>query len=280
MPRQDRHQAEDQRQFAVVGAGEIETHAAFAERFGAFHLDVVRAVKRPTVIAQQAPRKDHVVRSDRRAVGKACGRIDLETHPAARRVGFHRARQQRIERERFVVTAREQALIDIAAQIDRRQSLHDEGIETVECSQHALGEAPALGRLRVGISRVRKARPPGRVAMHGDGMRGGGAARRERAECTAGERADHDRAPGRRKSCRGETAGREQERGLNAIRLRFCANLSQPPAPPHGEALGSAGATFRRHSSINLGFIAVANSAIRQRRDVTQLPHFASKEPA
>ncbi len=48
----DRHQAEDQRQFAVIGAGQIEMHAAFADDFRGANFLVVDAEKRPAVIAQ------------------------------------------------------------------------------------------------------------------------------------------------------------------------------------------------------------------------------------
>ena len=54
---QHRHQADDQRQFAVVGAGKIEAHRALSRRHRLDHLGVVGAEVRPAAVAQQLPRK-------------------------------------------------------------------------------------------------------------------------------------------------------------------------------------------------------------------------------
>ena len=48
---QHRHQAEDQRQLAVVGAGEIEAHGQAVERFGLGDLGVILSMVGPAVIA-------------------------------------------------------------------------------------------------------------------------------------------------------------------------------------------------------------------------------------
>ena len=48
-------------------------------------------------------------------------------------------------------------------------------------------DAPAFGRLRVGVGRMGKVRPPGRLAVHGDGVArvGGAGAAPERAAASA-----------------------------------------------------------------------------------------------
>ena len=61
MARQYRHQAEDQRQFAVVGAAEIEPHGERVERLGLGDLGVILAVVGAAAVAQQRPGKQHVV---------------------------------------------------------------------------------------------------------------------------------------------------------------------------------------------------------------------------
>jgi hypothetical protein len=53
--RQDRHQAEDERQLAVLGVGELEADLAFAGRRRVRDLDIVGAQIRQSVIAQELP---------------------------------------------------------------------------------------------------------------------------------------------------------------------------------------------------------------------------------
>ena len=55
MPRQDRHQAEDQRQFAVIGAAEIEPHGERVGRLGLCDLGIILAVIGAALVAQQFP---------------------------------------------------------------------------------------------------------------------------------------------------------------------------------------------------------------------------------
>ena len=73
---QDRHQTEDQRKFAIVGAGKIETHHARIHSLGFDGLGVIGAEIRPASVAQQFPGKNHVIRRHRLAVGEARRRID------------------------------------------------------------------------------------------------------------------------------------------------------------------------------------------------------------
>ena len=143
---QHRHQAEDQRQFAVVGAGEIEAHGArvrCASRLG--DLDVVGAVVRPAFVAQQLPGEDHVVGRHRLAVGEARRRIEREGDVAALGVGLDAVGEQAVERERLVIAARQQALDHVAADIGGGQAFDDERIEAVEGAEHALHQRPPLG---------------------------------------------------------------------------------------------------------------------------------------
>ncbi len=132
--------------------------------------DVVGAIVRPALVAQQFPGKDHVVRRHRLAVGKARRRIDREGDEAARRVGRDAFGEQAVQRERLVIAAREQALDHVAADIGGGQALDDERIEAVEGAEHALHQLAAFGRRRIGIGRMAEVRAPGRLAMHGDGV--------------------------------------------------------------------------------------------------------------
>ena len=68
--RQDRHQADDQRQFAVHGVFEVKTDAALADALDPLDLAVSPFVVRPPLVAQDLERKDHIVDGHRLTVGK------------------------------------------------------------------------------------------------------------------------------------------------------------------------------------------------------------------
>lgn len=172
MLRQDRHQSEDQREFAIVRAGKVETHGAFVDDFRLRHLGIIGAEIRPAFVTQKLPREHHVLRRHRIAVGKSGARVDPEGDSATRVVGLHALRQQSVERERFVVAACQQTFDHVAADALCRQSLDDEGVETVEGAEHTLDQPTALGGRRVGIANVIEALGQGGVAVHGDGMAG------------------------------------------------------------------------------------------------------------
>ena len=147
---------------------------------------------RPAVVAQQLPGKHDVVGSDRHAVGKMRGRIEGEGDVASRIVGFDRSRQQAVERERLVVAARHQAFDYIAADRLQRVALDDQRIEAVESAEHALDDAAAFRRIRIGIGHGREIVRQSRRAMHGDGVSRRGVSRRQtKAGTKAGK---HNRA--------------------------------------------------------------------------------------
>ena len=156
MLRQHRHQPENKRQFAVVAAAEIEAHGARIERLGLGHFGVVGAVIRTAVIAQELPGKNHVRGRHRRAIGEVRRRIEPEGDVAARIVGLDRTRQQPVKRERFVVTARHQALDHVTAEVLHRETFDDERIEAVERAEHALHQPAALRSIRIGIGKLGK----------------------------------------------------------------------------------------------------------------------------
>ena len=170
MLRQHRHQAEDQRQLAIVGAGQIEAHDALRQRLGLGDLDVIGAVVRPAFVAQELPGKDHVLGGHRLAVGEFRGGIEREGDVGAVGVGLDRAREQAVERERLVVAARQQALDHVAADLRQREAFDDERVEAVEGAEHALRQPAALGRRRIGVARMVEARRQRRFAVHGDAV--------------------------------------------------------------------------------------------------------------
>ena len=87
--------------------------------------------------------------SEKRAAG-----IEREGDVAARGVGLDRAGDQPVERERLVVAARHQAFDHVAADRLQRDAPDDQGIEAVEGAEHAVHQAAALGRGRIGIAAV------------------------------------------------------------------------------------------------------------------------------
>ncbi len=187
MLRQDRHQAEDQRQFAVVAAGEVEAHGARIETLGLADLGIIGAVIGPAVIAQQLPGEHDVVGRDRRAVGKMRRGVEPERDVAPRVVGLDRAREQAVEREGLVIAARHQTFEHVAADRLHGEALDDERIEAVERAEHALHQRSALGRVGIGVGRGDKILRHGRGAMHGDGV-GGRVGRGRRHQGEHGDR--------------------------------------------------------------------------------------------
>ena len=88
MAGQDRHQAEDQRQFAIVGAAEIEPHGERVERFGLCDFGIILAMVGTALVAQQGPGKQHVIGGDRLSVGETRPGVEAEGDVASRVVGF------------------------------------------------------------------------------------------------------------------------------------------------------------------------------------------------
>ena len=105
----------------------------------------------PAVVAQKLPREHHVLGGDRRAVGEMRRRIEREGDVTPRLVGLDGPRQQSIERERFVIAARHQALDHKAADRLHGETLDDERIEAVERAEHALDQPAALWCVGVDI---------------------------------------------------------------------------------------------------------------------------------
>ncbi len=154
VPRQHRHQAEDQRQFAVVGAAEIEPHRERIERFGLCDLGIILAVIGTALVAQQRPGKQHVLGRDRLAVGEARLGIEMEGDIASRVVGLDAFGQQAVEREGLVIAARHQAFDHEAPDLLDGEAADDQGIEAVEGAEHAPDQPAALRRIGIGVGHM------------------------------------------------------------------------------------------------------------------------------
>ena len=167
VPRQHRHQAEDQRQLAVGGAAEIEPHG---ER--------VRAPRpwRPwnntggdwagpgRAAASQENSTSSAVTglpSEKRAAG-----VEAEGDIAARVVGLDAPGEQAIEREGLVIAARHQAFDHKTPDLLDGDAADDEGIEAVEGSKQAPDQPAALRRIGIGVGHVRETGRQGRFAVH------------------------------------------------------------------------------------------------------------------
>ena len=197
MLRQHRHQAEDECKLAIVAAGEIEAYRLLADRFRLGDLGVIGPMVRAPLIAQQLPRKDHVLGGDRRSVGKFCRWIEVKRDIAALGIGLDATRNQSVKRKRLVMAARHQAFDDVAADGGGSDPLHDERIETVEGAEHALHQAPAFGCIGVGIGETGEALGPRRCAVHGNGVpRLAGLRHARRAPTGANGKAEQRRTAG------------------------------------------------------------------------------------
>jgi len=76
--RKHRHQREGQRQFTIVGAGEIEAHGIGVRRLHRTDLGIGRALLRAAFFAQQAEGEHDVGGGDRRSVGEARAGIEAK----------------------------------------------------------------------------------------------------------------------------------------------------------------------------------------------------------
>ncbi len=169
--RQHRHHRENQRQFAIVGAGEIEPHGQIVGRLDAPDQSVGGALRGEPFRLEQVEGEDDVGRGDLLAVGKMGGRVDVKGDAIARVVGLDRLRDEAVKREGLVGRAHHQRLIDIADKaLRRRQSLDVVRIEAVEGAEIGEREAPALRRVGIGVGQMREVRPERRGAVHGDRM--------------------------------------------------------------------------------------------------------------
>jgi hypothetical protein len=96
MPGQYRHQAEDQRQLAVVGAGEVEPHGERVDCLGLGDFRIILAMVGASLVAEQGPRKQHILGEHRLAVGETRLGIEMEGDIAPAVVGFHPPGQQAV----------------------------------------------------------------------------------------------------------------------------------------------------------------------------------------
>ena len=179
---QDRHQAEDQRQFAVAGVAEIEPHRERVGRFGLCDLGIILAMVGTALVAQQGPGKQHVLGAHRLPVRETRQRIEMEGDVTPGVVGFHAFGQQAIQREGLVIAPRHQAF-DHEAPLDAYPDLlhgdapDDQRIEAVEGSEKALHQPAAFRRIGIGIGHMAEIGRQGRRAMHGDARSSGSADR-------------------------------------------------------------------------------------------------------
>ena len=174
MPGQYRHQAEDQRQFAVRRPSVIEPHRERIGRLGLCDLGIILPVVGTSLVAQQRPGEQHVVGEDRLSVREPRPRIEMERDIAPGIVGLNAACQQAIKRERLVITARHQALDHEAPDLLHGEAPDDQGVEAVEGSKQTLHQAAAFRRIGICIGHVGEIGRQGRLAVHGDGVLAGG----------------------------------------------------------------------------------------------------------
>ena len=173
---QDRHQAEDQRQFTVGNAAEIEPHRQGIERFGLGDLRVILAMVGTAMVAQQGPGKQHVVGAYRLAVRETRQRIEAEGDVGPQVVGLDALGQQAVQRERLVIAARHQAFIDIAAlepvaaDLLHCDTADDQRIEAVESAEQALHQPSPFRGVGIGVGHMAVIGRQRRRTVHRDGV--------------------------------------------------------------------------------------------------------------
>ncbi len=113
---QNRHQREDERQFAVGRAGQIIAHRQRVRRVDRFDQAEGDALLRSAFGFQKIEGKQHIRRGERGAVGEMRARIEMEGHMLAVRVEVDGARDLPVKREGLVLRAGHQCLEDVADQ--------------------------------------------------------------------------------------------------------------------------------------------------------------------
>jgi hypothetical protein len=147
VPGEDRHRAEDQRQFAIRAVAELEHDTAGRGRLRLGDPAEAGAVERLALGLQHLEGEEHVVGGNRGAVGKLCALVDLEGELRALLVELDARGEQAIGGEGLVGRAHQQALLDVARHRIGRDAEHDERIQAVEGALLAKDDAPALGGL-------------------------------------------------------------------------------------------------------------------------------------
>ena len=153
---QYRHQAEDQRQLAVVGAPEIEPHGMRVGRFGLCDFGIILAMVGAAFVAQQRPGEQHVLGEHGLPVGETRPGIEMEGDIAPGVVGLHALCQQTIECEGLVIAPRHQAFHNKAPDLLHGEAPDDQGIEAVEGAEKTLHQPAAFRRFGIGIGHMGK----------------------------------------------------------------------------------------------------------------------------
>ena len=148
---QNRHEAHDERHLAVAASFEGELHAAFANLFRSRDLCVIEPMVGAALALKERPGEQHILRRDRRPIGKSRLRAKLESDPAPVFRRLDAFGNKPVKRERFVIAAREKRLVNIVPHARDRSALHDERIEAVERAEHAEPQSAALRSVRVNI---------------------------------------------------------------------------------------------------------------------------------
>ena len=166
---QDRADAGDQRQLAVRGV-EGDPDRSVAGLLDLLDLGPEAGIAGMALRPQRLERPDHILDGDRRAVRKRRFGTQRELDPTAILRRLDRFGEQPVERERLVEAAAHQRLGDQERQLPGHRPLADIRVETVEAADLCGGNAPAHGRLRVGVGQRHKTRWQSRLAIHSDAM--------------------------------------------------------------------------------------------------------------
>ena len=173
LARQNRHEPEKQRQFAVARSLEIEPDGLGIRGGHGLDLRESGPLLRPSLALQEIEGEVDVRRGDRAAVREPRRGVEMEGREGARVIGVHPLGDQAVERERLVLRAGHQGLEHHGAEpLGRRTRLEVVGVQTVEGAEQAESQSAALRRIRIGVGEMREAGREGRCTMHGDGLVG------------------------------------------------------------------------------------------------------------
>jgi hypothetical protein len=184
---EDRSQPHDQCKFPV-GLGEGDTDGAFARRLDRRNAGPCVEVAGMPLGAERLVGPDHVLHRHRAAIGEARLGAEGEFHPHVIRIDLHRFGEKPVKREGFVPGPAHERLVGQEAQLPGDRALADMRVETVEGSDLSGNDAPAGGRIGIGVGQMgeigrQRGRPIHRNSVHRLGQRrsAGGC----RAECRA-----------------------------------------------------------------------------------------------
>jgi hypothetical protein len=166
---QHHHGREDERQLAVVRAGQVESDRVVVLDVDLDNLPVGLPRVRAPPGLQKIPGKCHVAGGHRPSIREFRLRIELELDIGAIIGRIDRGGEEGVERKGLVRRATHQRVEDESVDPCGRGTVYDERIDAVEAALHGIDDAAAFGSVGIGVRERLEIRRKRRRPVHRDG---------------------------------------------------------------------------------------------------------------